>query len=65
MTAIYATLPSWVEDEPRFSLGGAIQTGQPLPAELKNAPWGEAQPDGLRVAWLLEPQGPSRGLARR
>jgi hypothetical protein len=62
VTAIYATLPSWVEDEPRFSLGGAIQTGQPLPAELKNSPWGEAQPDGLRVAWLLEPQGAEQRL---
>ncbi len=56
VTAIYASLPEWVEGEPRFTLGGAIQTGQPLPDELKNAPWGEAQPNGLRVAWLLEPR---------
>jgi hypothetical protein len=62
VTAIYATLPSWVEDEPRFSLGGPIRKGQPLPAELKNAPWGEAQPDGLRVAWLLEPQAAEHRL---
>lgn len=56
VTAIYATLPEWVESESRFKLGGAIQTGQPLPDELKNAPWGETQPNGLRVAWLLEPR---------
>ncbi len=56
VAAIYPSLPEWVEDEPRFTLGGAIVTGQPLPDELKNAPWGEAQPNGLRVAWLLEPR---------
>ena len=56
MTAIYASLPEWVEGESRFTLGGAIVTGKPLPDELKNAPWGEAQPNGLRVAWLLEPR---------
>ena len=55
VSAIYASLPSWVHDEPRFSLGGAIQTGQPLPMEMENARWGEPQPNGLRVAWFLEP----------
>ena len=29
-TAIYAPLPSWAVDEPIFSLGGAVQTGQPF-----------------------------------
>jgi beta-lactamase regulating signal transducer with metallopeptidase domain len=62
VTAIYTSLPSWAEDEPRFTLGGAIQTGQPLPAELKNAPWGEAQPNGLRVAWLLDPSAEQHRL---
>jgi beta-lactamase regulating signal transducer with metallopeptidase domain len=33
-----------------------ITTGVPLPKHLANAPWGEAQPSGLRVAWLLEPR---------
>lgn len=33
-----------------------IRRGKPLPNELANAPWGEAQSNGLRVAWLLEPQ---------
>jgi hypothetical protein len=26
-------------DEPRFTLGGAVQTGRPLPAELENSTW--------------------------
>jgi len=30
--------------------------GEPLPAELTGAAWGQASPDGLRVAWLLEPR---------
>jgi hypothetical protein len=33
-----------------------IRTGAPLPEELTNAPWGEALPNGLRLAWLLEPR---------
>lgn len=55
VTAVYDSLPAWALDEPRFTLGGAVQTGQRLPAELGSAPWGEAQPTGLRVAWLLDP----------
>jgi hypothetical protein len=62
VTDVYASLPSWAEDEPRFTLGGAVQTGQPLPAELKNAPWGETQPNGLRVAWLLDPSAEQHRL---
>jgi hypothetical protein len=30
-----------------------VRRGKPLPKELANAPWGEAHPNGLRVAWLL------------
>lgn len=56
VAAIYPSLPEWVEGEKRFSLGGDVVVGKPLPEELKNAPWGEAQPNGLRVAWLLEPR---------
>jgi beta-lactamase regulating signal transducer with metallopeptidase domain len=56
VTAIYAPLPEWAENEPRFTLGGAVQTGRPLPSELENAPWGVAHSNGLRVAWLLEPR---------
>ena len=33
-----------------------IRTGQPLPAALADAPWGKPSPDGLRLAWLLEPR---------
>ncbi|HEY3968438.1 MAG TPA: M56 family metallopeptidase [Planctomycetaceae bacterium] len=62
VTAIYATLPEWVQDETRFSLGGDIQTGQWLPAELENAPWGDAEPNGLRMAWLLEPRAEQHRL---
>ncbi len=35
----------------------SIQTGKPLPPELARAPWGQALPNGLRMAWLLEPRG--------
>ena len=30
--------------------------GMPLPPELAKAPWGAALPNGLRMAWLLEPR---------
>jgi hypothetical protein len=30
--------------------------GEPLPAELADAAWGQPAPNGLRVAWLLEPR---------
>ena len=62
VTAIYASLPSWVEDEKRFTLGGAVETGQRLPAELASAPWGQTQPNGLRVAWLLDPRAEQHRL---
>ncbi len=62
VTAIYPSLPEWVEGEKRFSLGGDVVTGKLLPDELKDAPWGEAQPNGLRVAWLLEPRGAEHRL---
>ena len=62
VTAIYADLPNWVADAPRFSLGGDIRNGQPLPAALQDAPWGKAQPNGLRTAWLLEPRAAEHRL---
>jgi hypothetical protein len=62
VTAIYPSLPEWAVDEPRFTLGGAVQTGQPLPAELENAPWGQTQPNGLRTAWLLDPRAEEHRL---
>ena len=33
-----------------------IKPGTSLPKELVNAPWGEALPNGLRMAWLMEPR---------
>jgi len=62
VTAIYANLPRWAEDLTRFSIAEVIRTGQPLPADLENAPWGEAQPDGLRAAWLLDPRAEQHRL---
>ncbi|MCY2996028.1 MAG: DUF1549 domain-containing protein [Planctomycetota bacterium] len=56
VTGIYASLPSWVKDEKRFTLGGAVETGQRLPAELEHAPWGRTAPNGLEMAWLLDPR---------
>jgi beta-lactamase regulating signal transducer with metallopeptidase domain len=39
-----------------MSLTLAIKTGQPLPKDLTDAPWGDPQPNGLRLAWLFEPR---------
>lgn len=33
-----------------------VRTGTPLPPQLATAPWGAPQPNGLRLAWLLEPR---------
>jgi hypothetical protein len=33
-----------------------------LPQELNDAPWGETHPNGLRVAWLLEPRAKQHQL---
>ena len=43
-------------------LAKVMRRGKPLPKELASAPWGEAQPNGLRLAWLLEPQRPEVGI---
>ncbi len=32
-----------------------IRKGDALPKTFADAPWGEAQPNGLRAAWVLEP----------
>jgi beta-lactamase regulating signal transducer with metallopeptidase domain len=39
-----------------------FKNGEPLPPELADAPWGNAQPDGLRMAWLLEPRASEHRL---
>ncbi len=65
VTAIYASLPEWVEEEDRFTIGREVQAGRPLPADLENAPWGEAKPNGLRTAWLLEPRAEQYAIGAR
>jgi hypothetical protein len=42
--------------------GLTFKPGAPLPTELANAPWGEPQPCGLRIAWLLEPRAAAHRL---
>lgn len=42
-----------------------LQTGAPLPAELASAPWGKPEPNGLRMAWLLEPRAAEHRLDTR
>lgn len=42
--------------------GRIIKTGTLLPKALADAPWGEALPNGLRLAWLLEPRGAEHRL---
>lgn len=42
-----------------------IVAGKPLPKELKVAPWGDVQPNGLRLAWLLDPQSKEHRLGTR
>ncbi|MFT4559156.1 MAG: hypothetical protein ACI92S_004546, partial [Planctomycetaceae bacterium] len=39
-----------------------ILTGEPLPAELTNAPWGKPAANGLRVAWHLSPRAKEHRL---
>ena len=39
-----------------------IHKGTPLTKELAAAPWGDAQPNGLRLAWLLAPQNAEQRL---
>jgi hypothetical protein len=39
-----------------------FKPGSPLPPSLADAPWGEAQTNGLRLAWLLEPRSPEHRL---
>ncbi len=51
--AAITTIP--LETTMEEAVGRTIKTGVPLPRELASAPWGAAQPSGLRMAWLLEP----------
>ena len=55
LSSIYAALSDWVETGGRFSEGGPIRPGRPLPAELAGAAWGRPAANGLRAAWVLDP----------
>jgi beta-lactamase regulating signal transducer with metallopeptidase domain len=52
--AAVSTIP--LETTMEEAWGRTFRTGVPLPKELARAPWGEAKPNGLRMAWLLEPR---------
>jgi beta-lactamase regulating signal transducer with metallopeptidase domain len=52
--AAVSTIP--LEVTMSMSTGDTLLTGAPLPKELAKAPWGDAQLNGLRLAWLLEPR---------
>ena len=54
LTDIYPTRPEWAGAY-GFSIGGPIRPGEPLPAELSGAAWGQPAANGLLAAWLLEP----------
>ena len=49
-------LASWALESDRFQIASAVSPGKPLPKELHDAPWGEPAANGMRVAWLLDPQ---------
>jgi beta-lactamase regulating signal transducer with metallopeptidase domain len=59
LAAVQATPLSMATDR---EFERTIQTGTPLPPELAAAPWGETLPNGLRMAWLLEPRGTEHRL---
>jgi hypothetical protein len=56
MTAITSVPLNWAESTLGIPQSWVIQAGKPLPVELKNAAWGDPAENGLRAAWLLEPQ---------
>lgn len=56
MTAITSVPLNWAESTMGIPQSWVIQAGKPLPVELENAAWGDPAENGLRAAWLLEPQ---------
>ncbi|MHB9081088.1 MAG: M56 family metallopeptidase [Pirellulaceae bacterium] len=56
VTAISTAPLSWAELPMEFNDYHSVKLGKPLPAELTNAAWGAPAANGLRAAWLLEPQ---------
>ncbi len=55
ITAISTAPVSWADLPMVFGEYNTVKPGQPLPAGLNSAAWGEPAANGLRAAWLLEP----------
>jgi len=62
ITAISTAPVSWADTPLEFDAMRKLRPGQPLPAELKTAAWGVAAANGLRAAWLLEPNAKQYAL---
>jgi len=62
LTAIYPTLPAWAVDGVGSSNGGPIRPGEPLPAELQGVAWGKPAANGLRAAWVFDPDAAQHPL---
>lgn len=56
VTDVYEKLPSWALELDRFEIAETIRAGELVPDNLKDAPWGEPNSNGLRAAWLLSPR---------
>lgn len=56
VTAIATAPVSWADLPMEFDDFRTVKSGQPLPAELAGAAWGQPEANGLRAAWLLEPR---------
>lgn len=55
LTDISTAPISWRELGLTFAEMQKFTKGQPLPEELKDAAWGDPMENGLRAAWLLQP----------
>ena len=62
---VAAIHPSPIQALLETEIERTIVGGKPLPKDLKSAPWGEAQPNGLRLVWLLDPQSKKHRLGTR
>ncbi len=59
---IAAVSPAPIDTAMEEADGVTLKPGAPLPKELATAPWGEALPNGLRMAWLMEPHAAEHRL---
>jgi beta-lactamase regulating signal transducer with metallopeptidase domain len=62
MDDVAAVTPIPLETAREESAKLTFRRGEPLPKDLAGAPWGPAQPNGLRMAWLLEPRAAEHRL---